>query len=91
MGKRSSQLKNLFFFDFIPREVLLHGTDSSRKRNLILPRNPNHFQLPIFRNLFPKTTMKKIKTKILPEVEFKEFEPRLKFKPGLKYGWFYLK
>ena len=25
------------------------------------------------------------------EAEFKEFEPRLKFKPGLKYGWFHLK
>ena len=23
--------------------------------------------------------------------EFKEFEPRLKFKPQLKFGWFYLK
>ena len=23
--------------------------------------------------------------------EFKEFERRLKFKPPLKYGWFYLK
>ena len=23
--------------------------------------------------------------------EFNEFEPRLKFKPQLKYGWFYLK
>ena len=23
--------------------------------------------------------------------EFKEFEPRLKFKPRLKYGWFHLK
>ena len=26
----------------------------------------------------------------LPEAEFKEFEPRLKFKPRLKYGWFHL-
>ena len=25
------------------------------------------------------------------EAEFKEFEPRLKFKPRLKYGWIYLK
>ena len=25
------------------------------------------------------------------EAEFKEFEPRLKFKPRLKYGWFHLK
>ena len=25
------------------------------------------------------------------EAEFKEFEPGLKFKPGLKYGWFHLK
>ena len=25
------------------------------------------------------------------EVEFKEFEPWLKFKPRLKYGWFHLK
>ena len=25
------------------------------------------------------------------EAEFKEFEPWLKFKSGLKYGWFYLK
>ena len=25
------------------------------------------------------------------EAEFKEFEPRLKFKPGLKYGWFFFK
>ena len=25
------------------------------------------------------------------EVEFKEFEPRLKFKMRLKYGWFHLK
>ena len=24
-----------------------------------------------------------------PEAEFKEFEPRLKFKPRLKYGWFH--
>ena len=24
-----------------------------------------------------------------PEAEFKEFEPRLKFKPQLKYGWFH--
>ena len=26
-----------------------------------------------------------------PEAEFKEFEPLLKFKPRLKYGWFHLK
>ena len=26
-----------------------------------------------------------------PEAEFKEFEPRLKFKRQLKYGWFNLK
>ena len=26
-----------------------------------------------------------------PEAEFKEFEPRFKFKPWLKYGWFHLK
>ena len=26
-----------------------------------------------------------------PEAEFKEFEPRLKFNPQLKYGWFHLK
>ena len=25
------------------------------------------------------------------EAEFKEFEPLLKFKPLLKYGWFHLK
>ena len=25
------------------------------------------------------------------EAEFKEFEPRLIFKPGIKYGWFHLK
>ena len=25
------------------------------------------------------------------EAEFKEFEPRLKFKPCLQYGWFHLK
>ena len=25
------------------------------------------------------------------EAEFKEFEPRLKFKPRLNYGWFHLK
>ena len=25
------------------------------------------------------------------EAKFKEFEPRLKFKPRLKYGWFHLK
>ena len=24
------------------------------------------------------------------KAEFKEFEPWLKFKPGLKYGWFYI-
>ena len=28
---------------------------------------------------------------ILSEAEFNEFELRLKFKPGLKYGWFHLK
>ena len=26
-----------------------------------------------------------------PDAEFKEFEPQPKFKPRLKYGWFYLK
>ena len=25
-----------------------------------------------------------------PEMEFKEFERQFKFKPRLKYGWFYL-
>ncbi len=25
------------------------------------------------------------------EAEFKEFEPRFKFKPRLNYGWFHLK
>ena len=25
------------------------------------------------------------------EAEFKEFEPRFKFKPQLRYGWFHLK
>ena len=28
---------------------------------------------------------------MLPKAEFKEFVPRLKFKPRLKYGWFQLK
>ena len=32
------------------------------------------------------TIMRKI---ILSEIEFKEFEQRLKFKPRLKYGWFH--
>ena len=27
---------------------------------------------------------------IIPEVKFKEFETRFKFKPLLKYGWFHL-
>ena len=27
-------------------------------------------------------------TDILPEAEFKKFEPRLKFQSRLKYGWF---
>ena len=27
----------------------------------------------------------------IPEAEFKEFEPRFKLKPRLKYGWFHLK
>ena len=27
---------------------------------------------------------------MVPEAEFKEFEPRLKFKTWLKYGWFHL-
>ena len=26
-----------------------------------------------------------------PKAEFKEFEPRLKFRPWQKYGWFHLK
>ena len=30
-------------------------------------------------------------TQMYYEVEFKEFEPRLKFKQLLKYGWFHLK
>ena len=30
-------------------------------------------------------------TKHGPEAEFKEFEPRFKFKPLLNYGWFYLR
>ena len=29
--------------------------------------------------------------KQVSETEYKEFEPRLKFKPRLKYGWFHLK
>ena len=28
---------------------------------------------------------------VQPEAEFKEFEPRFKFKPQLKYDWFHLK
>ena len=28
---------------------------------------------------------------LVPEAEFKEFDPRLKFKPRLTYGWFHLK
>ena len=28
---------------------------------------------------------------VYPEMEFKEFERRLKFKPRVKYGWFLLK
>ena len=31
------------------------------------------------------------KSKTSSEAEFKEFEPRLKFKPWLKYDWFHLK
>ena len=27
---------------------------------------------------------------IFPEAKFKKFEPRFKFKPLLKYGWFHL-
>ena len=29
--------------------------------------------------------------KIILEAEFKEFEPRFKFEPRLKYGWFHFK
>ena len=28
---------------------------------------------------------------LIPEAEFKEFEPRLNFETRLKYGWFHLK
>ena len=28
---------------------------------------------------------------VTSKAEFKEFDPRLKFKPRLKYGWFHLK
>ena len=42
------------------------------------------------RDMFSKK-FKLPQTNIQPEAEFKEFEPRLKFKPRLKYGWFHLK
>ena len=38
--------------------------------------------------MYMPRTIKKVK---LLEAEFKEFEPWLKFKPQLKYGWFHLK
>ena len=36
-------------------------------------------------------TQTQIVLSLQPEMEFKEFERRLKFKPRLKYGWFHLK
>ena len=33
----------------------------------------------------------KMERLILTEAKLKEFEPRLKFKTRLKYGWFHLK
>ena len=45
---------------------------------VFMPKPPNH----------PLTNFKndQIKKKVSTEAEFKEFEPQLKFKPGLKYG-----
>ena len=36
------------------------------------------------------SSLKNVFNPIYPEVEFKEFERRLIFKPRLKYGWFHL-
>jgi len=41
--------------------------------------------------LILKTTNSNLLIPLQPEVEFKEFYPRLKFKPRLKYSWFHLK
>ena len=47
--------------------------------------NLNWFHLTLFLYLYCCQRMQR------PEAEFKDFEPRLKFKPRLKYGWFHLK
>ena len=50
--------------------------------------------LQIFKPIMAYLTILKCLTKLqieTPEAEFKEFEPWLKFKPRLKYGWFHLK
>ena len=43
---------------------------------------------PWMHDLFKKESMFII---LKTEAELKGFEPRLKFKPGLKYGWFHFK
>ena len=44
---------------------------------------------PLLTDCNARLTM--VPLKALPDAEFKEFEPRLKFKLRLKYGWFHKK
>ena len=44
-----------------------------------------------FPEAIPNNTSMSGKSSHYPEAEFKEFEPRLKFKLWVKYGWFHLK
>ncbi len=54
--------------------------------------NKNAQRLPAFNSSYPKQKQKILSAiQNRPETEFTEFEPRLKFKPRLKYNWFHLK
>ena len=54
--------------------------------------NKNAQRLPAFNSSYPRQKQKMLLAiQNRPEAEFTEFEPRLKFKPRMKYGWFHLK
>ena len=55
--------------------VVYYVSQNTKEKKLVLATN-SAFLIPI---------------SLHPEAEFKEFEPRLKFKPRLKYGCFHLK
>jgi len=72
-------------------QVINLNTSTNTKHSNCRVHRPIYLTKLIFKLLLQNLFVRLLEYRLpIPEAEFKEFEPRFKFKPPLKYGWFHL-